>query len=73
MTVTTAYNEQYMPLVLVGPHGAGKSALFELIVKKYPFEFAFHQTCTTREIDEEDSSDDDTIIISKAKFEEMID
>ena len=58
-----------MPLVIVGPHGAGKSSLFELIVKKYPVEFAYHVTYTTRA---PDVSDDDDILVSRGQFEQMI-
>ena len=63
-----------MPLVLVGPHGAGKSSLFELIVKKYPVEFAYHVTYTTRAVQEtdEESCDEDDIVVTREQFEQMI-
>ena len=70
--MASSVSHDCIPLLLVGPHGAGKSSLFDILVKKYQFEFCFHSICTTKPSNPEDSSDDDNIVVTNETFKQMI-
>ena len=65
--------EQFKPLVIVGPSGAGKGTLINHLTKeKYPNKFGFSVSYTTRPPREGEVNGVDYNFVTMDKFKEMI-
>lgn len=61
-----------LPLVLVGPSGSGKTTLANYLLHKYPKDFTFSVSCTTRPIRNKESEGKSYYFLTKDDFQGKI-
>ena len=64
--------QNYKPLIIVGPSGVGKSTLIKSLTDKHPEKFGFSVSYTTRASREGEIHGKNYFFISKEEFENMI-
>ena len=65
--------DEYTPLLLVGPSGAGKGSILEHLTAAYPDKFGFSVSYTTRAPREKEENGVHYNFVTKKEFEQMID
>lgn len=67
-----ADSTKFLPLVIVGPSGTGKGTLIDHLTKKYPTQFGFSVSFTTRPPRKEEVNGKHYNFVDRSKFEQMI-